>query len=133
MITLGVLMVESRNLVKSAHTRCAPSCKISAPYPQRFKSYWQKCSFLTSFKTLAAQLTPFQTICLLSRPLYRLIYWVNRIRRMFEREITRTKFLSRPSYEHRYSFQRLNFREMLNLVHFKTLGFSLITAQWQDS
>ena len=50
---------------------------------------------------------------------------------MFEREITRTKFLSRPSYEHHYSFQRLNLCEMQNLVHFKTLDFSLVTAQWQ--
>ena len=43
----------------------------------------------------------------LSRPLYCAKHWVNRIRHMSEREITRTNLLSRPSYEHRYSFQRL--------------------------
>ena len=43
---------------------------------------------------------------------------------MFKREITSTNFLSRPSYEHRYSFQRLNLHEMQNLAHFKTPDLS---------
>ena len=67
-----------------------------------------KCSFLTHFKTLA------------QIPLYCAKYWVICICHMSERD-THTNFLSRPSYEHRYSFQLLNLRETQNLVHFKTL------------
>ena len=45
----------------------------------------------------------------LSRPLYCAKYLVIRVCHcMSEREITRTHFLSRPSYEHCYSFQQLH-------------------------
>ena len=58
-VTPRLLVAVTWNLAKVAHTRHAPSCKISAPYPQWFKSYHQKGSFLTSFKTLVS--IPFKT------------------------------------------------------------------------
>ena len=78
---------------KGAHTRCTPTCKISAPYLKRFQSYRQKCSFLTSFKTLESFQDPcsdcFQdpVLCYISNHSYT---------SCVRKEDTRTNLLSRP-------------------------------------
>ena len=90
-----------------------------------------KRSIFASFKTITLNYTVFGSFKTIT--LKHTVNWFfqDHYIRLYSIFVRIRNLLSRPSYEHRYSFQQLNFHEMLKLAHFKTIGISLITALWQ--